>query len=134
MPSQSNPRKTCDGRCVSVLRTTKPLGLAVIARLRLARVPLGPVAETIPRQAVEFVVPAGVAWSWPRLSPWTTCVPACRTRWPASCPAQSVPGRRWLVAPWACSAPATDPGALYEAVAAELQRHAAVPTPAGVRP
>lgn len=131
MPSQSNPRKTCDGPCANVLRTTKPLGLAVLDRLRQSRVLLGPVAETIPRQAVEFVVPAG-ARPWPKLPPWTTFVPACRTRWPASGPAGSVPGRRWLVAPWACSAQATDPGALYEAVAAELRQHAAVPAPAEV--
>jgi hypothetical protein len=133
-PPEGETPTTLLDRCVScadVLRMTRPLGLAVLDRLRRARVPLGPVADTVPRATVEFVVPAGASGSWPVLPPWTTCVSACRTRWPVPGRTGRVAGRRWLVAPWACAAPYTDPDILCEAVGAEMLRHAAVPVPAG---
>jgi hypothetical protein len=117
----SSPLRTCGGGdtpCAEVLRTTRALGLGVVARLRWARVRLGPVVDTAARHAVEFVVPPGTARSWLAL-PGTTCVSACCTRWPGS-----VGGRRWLVAPSVSAEPYTDADALCEAVAAELLRRA----------
>ncbi|GAA2127992.1 hypothetical protein GCM10009802_34990 [Streptomyces synnematoformans] len=124
----SSPRTT-PGHvpCADALRTTSGLGLDVLDRLRRACVPLGLVAVISARQAVEFVVSAGTAGPWPAL-PGTTCVPACRTRWPAP---GSVTGRRWLVAPGACSVRWTDPDALCVAVGAALLRRAVVPVAAG---
>lgn len=104
---------------LDVLRTTKPIGLAVLDRLRRARVPLGPVALTTRRQTVEFVVPEGTAGSWPA-PPETTCVRACATRWPLSGRGFPGGGRRWLVPPSSSAPSHTDADALCEAVAAAL--------------
>ncbi|MER6160328.1 ATP-binding protein [Streptomyces sp. NPDC001868] len=100
-----------------VLRVTTSVGVKALALLMQQGIPLGPVLHTDPRKAVEIVVPAGTARTWPGL-PLTTCIAGAVVRAPApevtALKGRRTDGRTWFVPPG--EEAATDPGALAEAI------------------
>ncbi|MFD9850501.1 hypothetical protein [Streptomyces parvus] len=105
-----------------VVRVTRTLGRAALARAQRDGTTIGPVLETPARDALEFPVPPGTAAAWPLLpdtraassgefrcpAPWITAADRRRSR----C------GRVWLIPPTITVL--TDANALCEAVAAAL--------------
>ncbi|MDW8804366.1 ATP-binding protein [Streptomyces scabiei] len=116
---QSGGTETVTVAGADVVRVTQGIGVQVLAILRQQGIPLGPALHTRPRQAVEFVVPAGTAQAWPDL-PFTTCTAGAEIRPPApdvtALAGRRVAGRTWFVAPGAEEV-STDPDALAEAIA-----------------
>ncbi|NGO68270.1 hypothetical protein [Streptomyces boncukensis] len=107
------------GRLWDAVRVVRPVGLDAVLRLRGRGVAVGPVLDVPPRGALEFVVPAGTAESWPPL-PGTTCVRSGRLPCPVPHTRSAegqwvVRGRRWIV-PLGSTAAFTDPDELAETV------------------
>lgn len=111
------------GNLWHVLRVTRRTAVPTLHKLRAAGIALGPVLETAPRDALEWLVPTGTAHSWPALRGTV-----CTDRGSLRCPAPEVTaghpsaagGRRWIVPPLTGVPPVTDADALCEAVAAVL--------------
>lgn len=125
------------GRLWHVVRVTRRVGVPTLQRLRTAGVGLGPVLETMPRETIEWLVPAGTARTWPPI-PGTACTDTgnwlCPAPWVTACAGSSgVNGRRWIVSPTATVLTITDADALCEAVAAAVC-HLAEPYIPGYQP
>lgn len=115
---QSGRTETVTVTGADVVRVTTSVGVKAIALLIEQGVPLGPVLHTDPRQAVEILVPAGTAQTWPGL-PLTTCTARATVRPPApevtALKGRRTDGRTWFVPPGG-EENTTDPAALVEAI------------------
>lgn len=114
------------GRLWSVLRVTRRIAVPTLHRLRATGIEPGPVLDAVPREAFEWLVPAGTARTWPSLR-GTVCVDSGTLRCPSpsiTVAAGSLPvnGRRWVVPPALGVPPVTDADALCEALAGVLCR------------
>jgi hypothetical protein len=112
------------GQLWEVVRATRSVGTLALHRLRAAGAEPGVVLEVPLRGTVEFLVPTGLAGSWPPML-GTKCVRTGMMRWPAPGAAlrtgrRAACGRRWIVEPVASAILTTDGDALCEAVAAAL--------------
>ncbi|WP_331718287.1 hypothetical protein [Streptomyces sp. NBC_00134] len=114
------------GRCgtvritgADVLRISSRVAVEALTVLESRQVPLGPILANRNRSAVEFIVPAGTAATWPAL-PHTRCVETAVMRCPApavtAASRRRVQGRTWICAPSPERPAATDADALCEAV------------------
>ncbi|MFF8847979.1 hypothetical protein ACF08N_35620 [Streptomyces sp. NPDC015127] len=111
------------GTAWDVVRISRRLGYAALARIRCADAPIGPVLETPWREAVEVVVPRGTAAVWPAI-PGTRPVARGTLRCPppritVASGLTSTGGRRWIVPPGHAAA-VTDADTLCEEAAAAL--------------
>ncbi|GAB2872655.1 hypothetical protein [Streptomyces mayteni] len=117
------------GRAWDVLRVSRSVGLAVLARLPWHVGAIGPVLEVPARDAVEFLVPPGTAATWPSRPVLrdAICVGLGGTsRFPA--PALTLAdgrrarcGRRWLTRVEPHRTPTTHAGGLLKCLLAELR-------------
>jgi hypothetical protein len=109
------------GRTFDVIGLPNHLGTAAIEQLQRSGTALGPVLETVPNGALDFLVPVGGAAKWEH---WKVPGSTTATRGEVlECPmpGSTRDGRTWLYAPDG-SGTLTDPDRLHDAVAEAVKR------------
>ncbi|TDC78272.1 hypothetical protein [Streptomyces hainanensis] len=118
------------GRSWDVVRVSRPLGWAVLARLPRHVAGIGPVLEVPARETVEFLIPPGAASGWParrELRDVFRVGPRGTSQFPAldltlADGRRACCGRRWLTRVEPHRRPTTHGGALLECLLAEYRR------------